>query len=70
MDFNFIQYSPQNLETIPRLKDTISEREAEIADLKKHIEEKNALLSAARKTVREYKETIRVGRLQMLLFYY
>ncbi|KAL4235198.1 hypothetical protein ACF0H5_006836 [Mactra antiquata] len=49
----------KNLETIPRLKDTIKEREDEIKDLKKHIEEKNALLTAARKAVREYKDKLR-----------
>ncbi|XP_052815456.1 uncharacterized protein LOC128242367 isoform X3 [Mya arenaria] len=49
----------KNLETIPRLKDTIKECEDEIGNLKKHINDKNALLAAARKTVREYKDTIR-----------
>lgn len=52
--------SLQNLETIPRLKDTIEEKEGEIEKLRKHIEDKNALLTAARKAVREYKDKVRV----------
>lgn len=56
--------SYQNLETIPRLKDTIQEKEAEIKDLKKHIEDKDALLTAARKAVREYKDKLRVSMKQ------
>ena len=53
----------QNLETIPRLKDSIDEKSAEILNLKKHMEDKDALLTAARKAVREYKEKLRVGNL-------
>ncbi|XP_060567534.1 uncharacterized protein LOC132726265 isoform X2 [Ruditapes philippinarum] len=49
----------KNLETIPRLKDTIKEKEEEIQDHKRQIEEKNALLTAARKGVREYKDKLR-----------
>lgn len=49
----------KNLETIPRLKDTIQEKEKEIQDHKRQIVEKNALLAAARKAVREYKDRLR-----------
>ncbi|KAK3085709.1 hypothetical protein FSP39_007626 [Pinctada imbricata] len=46
----------KNLETIPRLKDEISDRGKEIENLRSEMEDKNALLMAARKAVREYKE--------------
>ena len=51
----------QNLETIPRLKETISDREKNIEELKSEMEDKTALLVAARKAVREYKEQCRVN---------
>ncbi|KAL3860327.1 hypothetical protein ACJMK2_010466 [Sinanodonta woodiana] len=49
----------KNLETIPRLKETIEEKEKECKDCQRQIEEKTALLTAARKAVREYKDKLR-----------
>ena len=50
----------QNLETIPRLKDTIVEKDDEITELHQQLREKTALLSASRRTLVEYKDKIRV----------
>ncbi|XP_076449834.1 uncharacterized protein LOC143286125 isoform X2 [Babylonia areolata] len=49
----------RGLETIPRLKDDISDRDKTIAQLHKDMDEKTALLAAARKAVRQYKDRIR-----------
>ncbi|RUS80818.1 hypothetical protein EGW08_011439 [Elysia chlorotica] len=49
----------RGLETIPRLKEEISERDAKIATMEKDLEERQALLSASRKAARDYKERIR-----------
>ncbi|KAK3603789.1 hypothetical protein CHS0354_042790 [Potamilus streckersoni] len=49
----------KNLETIPRLKETIEEKGKELKDCQHQIEEKTALLTAARKAVREYKDKLR-----------
>ncbi|XP_041376649.1 nuclease SbcCD subunit C-like [Gigantopelta aegis] len=49
----------KDLETIPILKDDIREREKQISKLKSEIEEKSALLLAARKAIRDYKDKLR-----------
>ncbi|GFR64184.1 myosin-7B-like [Elysia marginata] len=49
----------RGLETIPRLKEEISERDAKITSIEKELEERTALLNASRKAAREYKEKIR-----------
>ena len=52
----------QGLETIPHLKDDISDRDKRIAHLEKDMDEKGALLSASRKAVRDYIDRIRVSQ--------
>ncbi|XP_059170248.1 myosin-3-like isoform X2 [Physella acuta] len=49
----------RGLETIPRLREEISEKEKKILTLEKSLEEKTALLNASRKSAREYKDQIR-----------
>lgn len=51
----------QGLETIPRLKDDILDRDKRIKQLVKEVEEKTALMTAARKAVRDYKDKLRVS---------
>ncbi|XP_071088725.1 calcium-binding and coiled-coil domain-containing protein 1-like [Haliotis cracherodii] len=49
----------KGLETIPRLKDDILDRDKRIKQLVKEVEEKTALMTAARKAVRDYKDKLR-----------
>ncbi|KAL5021107.1 hypothetical protein ScPMuIL_000262, partial [Solemya velum] len=48
-----------NLEMIPKLKEVIAEKEKEVLDLGKLLENKTALLTASRKTSKEYKDQLR-----------
>lgn len=58
---NFFLYFLQNLEMIPKLKDTIKEKTKEVEVLKEEVQDKTALLAVARKSAREYKDQIRVS---------
>ncbi|XP_067652519.1 CAP-Gly domain-containing linker protein 1-like [Haliotis asinina] len=49
----------KGLETIPRLKEEIVDRDKRIKKLIKEVEEKTALMTAARKAVRDYKDKLR-----------
>ena len=57
----------QDLETIPLLKDDIREKEQQLRKMKNEVEEKTALLLAARKAIRDYKDKLRVGSIVSLI---
>ena len=63
MMLKFTDHLLQNLETIPRLKDMIEEKNEEVRDLEQQLREKTALLTSSRRTLGEYKEKLRVSSL-------